>query len=195
MEEIQLKATARNENPKKVRDSGFIPGVLHGPGTLSTSVKFNAKELNKIVAKNGANAKIWIELDNKKVFGFVKEIQRHNVERNILHVAIQLVSSNQVIKMQLPIGYHGRDELEHRQLQLQVFKQEVEVEGITAHLPDSIIVNVSKKESGDNITASDFHMNPEIKILDPANEIYAVIKAAKVAEAEEAEESKPIEKQ
>jgi large subunit ribosomal protein L25 len=197
MEEIVLKAVARSESPKKVRDSGFIPGVLNGPGTISTSVQFNAKELNKIIASNGANAKIWIALGDKKDFGFVKEIQRHNVERNILHVAIQLVSKDQVIKMQLPISYLGRDVLEHRQLQVQVFNSEVEVEGITALIPDGIVVDVAKKELGDNITASDFSLNPEIKILDSGHEIYAVIRAAKVVEAEEAEESKPaaVEKQ
>jgi large subunit ribosomal protein L25 len=151
--------------------------------------------LNKIIAKSGSNAKIWVELDDAKVFGFVKEIQRHNVERNILHVAIQLVSTDQVIKFQLPIHFHGRDELEHRMLQVQVFKSEIDVEGKTALMPDAVTVDVAKKELGESITANDFHLSAEIKILDPDHEVYAVIKAAKNAVVEETDSSKPTEKQ
>ncbi len=194
MDNALLKALPRMESPKIVRNAGFIPGVLNGPGTASTSVKFDAKELNKVIAKNGTNAKIWVELEDAKVFGFVKEIQRHNVERNILHVAIQLVSTDQVIKLQLPISFHGRDELEHRMLQVHVLKSEMEVEGKTALMPDVIVVDVAKKELGESITAIDFHLAPEIKVLDPDHEVYATIKAARALPVEEPGAGKPADK-
>lgn len=199
MEETILKAMERSEKPNKVRNAGFIPGVLNGPGTASTSVKFETAALSKIIAKHGANARIWVELGAEKKFGFVKEIQKHPVEMKIIHVTIQLVKQDQEVKMQLPITLHGHAELEQRLLQLQVYKSEVEVVGKAALIPDAVIVDVSNKEAGENITAIDIHLSPEIKILDPENEIYAVIRAIQeeiVEEAEEAEETeevKPVE--
>ncbi|HWQ77562.1 MAG TPA: 50S ribosomal protein L25 [Anaerovoracaceae bacterium] len=195
MEVTILKATERSEKPKKVRDAGFIPGVLNAPGTTSASVQFETKALNRIIMKHGTNAKIWVELGSEKKFGFVKEVQTHPVQRNIIHVAIQLVSQDQEIKMQLPILFQGSDELEQRLLRVHVNKSEVEVVGKAALIPDMAVVDVSEKKSEDNVTAIDFHLPAEIKILDPEHEVYAIIKAIRegIAEKPEEEEATPAE--
>lgn len=193
MENISIKAIARSEKPKKVRNAGFIPGVLNGPGTTSIPVKFDSIALNKIIARHGSNAKLWVALGDEKKFGFIKEVQRHPVEGKVIHISIQLVSKDQNVKMQLPIAFHGQNELESRLLQLQIYKAEIEVEGKPAFMPDEVIVDVAKKEVGDNITVKDFSLSHEIKVVDPENEIYAVIKAAKAEAVEEAEEVKPEE--
>ena len=43
-------------------------------------------------------------------------------------------------------------------LQVQIYKSEIEVSGRAELMPDEIIVDVSEKESGDNITAADFNL-------------------------------------
>ena len=152
MENISIKAIARSEKPKKVRNAGFIPGVLNGPGTTSIPVKFDSIALNKIIARHGSNAKLWVALGDEKKFGFIKEVQRHPVEGKVIHISIQLVSKDQNVKMQLPIAFHGQNELESRLLQKQIYKAEIEVEGKPAFMPDEVIADVAKKEVGDNIT-------------------------------------------
>lgn len=191
MEDTIIKATVRSNNTKIAKKSGFIPGVLNGPGTASTSVIFEIIPLNKIIAKHGKNAKLWVDLDNEKIFGYIKEVQRHPVEGKIIHIAIQLLSKDQEVKMDLPIIYHGSAELEHRLLQLQVYKSEIKVSGIGANMPDSVTVNVSEKQSGDNITAMDFHLPKELIILDSKDELYAGIKTIRDVQVEETEEVKP----
>lgn len=193
MEGTILKAIARSESPKKVRDAGFIPGVLNGDGNTSTSVKFEAAAVNKIISKYGTNAKIWVELGAEKKFGYIMEVQKHPVEGKVIHVSIRLVSKDQKIKMQLPITFHGHEVLEHRFLQVQVYKSEIEVEGEAALMPDAAIVDVSKKELGETVIAIDFHLPKEIKVLDPEHETYAVIKAIKEEFVESPEEVKPSE--
>ena len=195
MDETILKAAIRTEEPKKIRKAGFTPGALNGPGTTSVSVQFESPALNKIIARHGPNAKLWVELDKKKHFGFIKEVQRHPVEGKVLHVSILLVSKDQEIKMHLPIVFHGREELEHKILQVNVYKSDIEVSGKASHLPDSVVLDVGKKELGDSITAADFNLPKELKVLDAENEIYAVIKAIKEEVVEEvvAEEAEPAE--
>jgi large subunit ribosomal protein L25 len=193
MVETTIKALERSEKPNKVRLAGFTPGVLNGPGTASTTVKFDTLALNKIISKHGMNAKMWVEIGGEKIFGFIKEIQKHPVEGKIIHVAVQLVSKDQEVKMQLPITFHGHAELERRLLKVQVYKSEVEVFGKTAFMPDSIVVDVSEKEIGNEITAADFSLPEGIKILDADNEIYAIIKTNVEASHDEPEEEKPAE--
>ena len=190
MEQTLLKALARSENPKKTRTAGFIPGVLNGAGAEASSVKFESAALNKIITKHGTNAKMWVEFNDEKKFGFIKEIQKHPVEAKVIHITIQLVGKDQEVKMHLPITFHGREELEHKLMQIQVYKTDVEVIGKTELMPDVVVVDIAQKESGDLITAADFHLPEGIRILDAENEHYAIIKAA----AEEIEEEPAVVK-
>jgi len=191
MEDTTIKATVRSLNTKIGKNAGLVPGVLNGPGTASTSIILESIPLNKIIAKHGKNAKLWVDLNNEKKFGYIKEVQRHPVEGKVIHIAIQMLAKDQEIKMLLPITYHGSAELEHKLLQLQVYKSEIKVSGIGANMPDSVVVDVSEKVFGDNITAIDFHLPKELIILDSEDEIYAGIKAIKEVLVEETEEVTP----
>jgi large subunit ribosomal protein L25 len=186
MIDTNLKAMERSEKPNVVRREGFTPGVLNGPGTASSTVKFDSVALNKIISKHGSNAKIWVELGAEKKFGFIKEIQKHPVEGKISHVAIQIVAENQEIKMVLPINFHGGIELEHKLMKMQIYKPEVEVLGRPALMPDSIVVDVSDRVDGGNITAADLNMPQDLKILDAEDAIYAVIRALRETVPEKA---------
>ncbi len=191
MENIFINAMERSEKPRKVRNAGFIPGVLNSPDTTSTNVQFENVALNKIITKHGTNAKLWVKLGADKTFGYIREVQKDPVEGKVIHIAIQLVSKDQEVKLQLPITFHGHAELESRLLQVQIHKSEVEVVGKTELIPDEVVVDVSKKKFGENITAHDFHLPSEVKILSPEDEIYAVIKAVKNVTVETPEEAQP----
>jgi large subunit ribosomal protein L25 len=193
MEEQILKAMARAEALNKVRNAGFIPGVLNEAGKPSTSVQFETAALDKVIAKHGPNAKVWVELAAKKHFGFIKEVQRHPLERRVIHVAIQLVSKDKELKMHLPITFHGREDLEGRSLEVHIHKSEIEVSGRASLMPDFVVADISKKEKGENVTVLDFHLPKEIKTLDSENEIYAIIKAIKEDVVEAPEELTPTE--
>ncbi len=184
MEETVLKAIERSDKPNRVRQNGFIPGVLNEPDTTSISVQFDAAELNKTIANHGTKAKLWIEVNGKKKFGLIKEVQSNPVKGVILHVSIQVVQQDKDVKLQLPIALHGHDNLRHRMLQAQVLKSEIEVLGKATLMPDVVTVDLSKKELGDSVTAKDFDLHPDIQILDAEDEAYAVIKAVRETTAE-----------
>jgi large subunit ribosomal protein L25 len=81
-------------------------------------------------------------------------------------------------------------------LYLQVYKTEIEVFGKADKMPDAIIVDISEREAGTSITAADFNLSADMKVLDADNETYAVIKVKQEIAAEEpkeAKEAKPAE--
>lgn len=188
LDKIVIKATARSEKPKRVRRAGFIPGVLNGPGTASASVQFESAALNRIIETYGTAVKLWIDINGDKKYGFVKEIQRNPVEGKIIHVAVQLVSEDQNVKLQLPIVFQGEAALQQNLLHLQIDKSDIEVEGKTASIPDKASIDVSKKQHGDSVTAADFRLPDGVKILDAQNTIYATVKGTKKAIVEQTEE-------
>ena len=185
MEDNILKATARTEKPKRVRDAGFIPGILNNSDTSSMAVQFDTIELNKIISKHGIKAKLWVIIDGDKKFGYIKEVQRQPVARKVIHVSIQMVNKDQEVKMLVPINFHGREEIENRLLQLQVLKTDIEVSGKATMMPDYFVIDVSMKELGDHVTAVDFTIPEDFKIMDDENEVYAIIKAKREELVEE----------
>jgi large subunit ribosomal protein L25 len=193
MEETILNAIERPVQSRKFKEKGFVPGVLYGDNHAeATSVKFGTSDLTKILANHGSNAKVWVKYGDNKKFGFIKEIQRNRITRQVLHVDVYLVSQNQEVKMQLPISFKGKEALEQRILLLQIYKSEIDVFGKASVMPDLAVVNVSEKKLGDTITINDFALDKQLKICDREDEVYGIITHLKAQSAEAPAEDEPI---
>lgn len=176
MEQITLNAFERNTQPKKMKESGFVAGVIYGDNVKeSTSVKFEGSALRKVLTRHGSNAKVWVEHGEDKKFGFIKEIQRHPVTAKIIHVDVQLLAKDQEVKLLLPIIFNGEGSLNSKQLQLNIYKADIDVFGKMTLMPNAVIFDASEKEIGDAITKNDFNLDKAIKVIDREDEIYAVI--------------------
>ena len=91
MEEIVLAAdTGRNSgtrSSKRLRTTGSIPGVLYGLSDDSIPLSVKWPELRLALTTDaGVNAVIQLEVDGKRHMSIVKDIQRHPVKRNVMHV-------------------------------------------------------------------------------------------------------------
>ena len=196
MDEIILNAIERTKQHGKFREPGFIQGVIYGDNVDATSVKFEEIPLRKIISKHGINAKIWVKYGSNKNFGFIKEIQRNPVTNKIIHIDIQLVSKNHEVRLQLPITFKGENSLKEKQLQLHVYKTEIDVIGKMAIMPDVVEIDISNKELGDTITLKDFNFDKEISVTDKEDEVYATVAHIMVEVAPEPiEEPAPAEEE
>jgi large subunit ribosomal protein L25 len=181
MEEIILEAVARIKQSGKFKENGFVPGVLYGDSvTGATPVKFDIIALKKVIARHGSNAKVWIKYDNDKKFGFIKEVQKDAMSGNLKHIDVQIVAKDHEIKLQIPVVFKGDDSLKNTQLELQVYKSEINVSGKMALMPDAIYVDVSEKKLGDTITVKDFDLDKQINVIENEDEVYGVIINLKV---------------
>jgi large subunit ribosomal protein L25 len=190
MSEFILKATDRVDNPTLLRKSGFIPGVLYGEGfEKGIPVKFEEPSFIKLVHIHGPSAKVWIEFNGNRHFGFIKEIQRNCVSGKIIHSDIHMLSQNDDIRIKLPIIFTGVSELEHKSLLLQIQMSKIDVSGKAGILPEHITLNVEHMKLGDTVKAKDLNLSDAIKVHDPANEIYAVVTEMKGAMPEEKAEA------
>jgi large subunit ribosomal protein L25 len=181
MEEVILEAAARIKQSGKFKENGFVPGVLYGDSvTGATPVKFDTIALKKVIARHGSNAKVWIKYDNDKKFGFIKEVQKDAMSGNLKHIDVQIVAKDHEIKLQIPVVFKGDDSLKNIQLELQVYKSEINVSGKMALMPDAIYVDVSEKKLADTITVKDFDLDKQINVIENEDEVYGVIINLKV---------------
>lgn len=189
MSDTILRAEIRNEAARKVRNEGFVPGVMYGTGVENgMSVKFDELSLNKTLKRQGMNPRMEIILDDEKKNVLIKEVQKDPVKGNILHVDLQAIAVDEIIRTTIPVIFEGREEVENRQLLLEVYLFEIEVSGPANIIPESITVDVSGNEAGHTVTMNDIELDEKITPITSFDEVLAVIAIPKAEEEIEEEE-------
>jgi large subunit ribosomal protein L25 len=185
MNESALTVYERTENLKSTRKSGFIPGVLYGGGfEKGVPVKFEESKFIKLVHNHSSNAKVWIEFNGKKHFGMIKDQQKDILNGKIIHVDIRMLSQADDVRIKIPILFNGMSELEHKNLKLKIQNNQIDISGHAGLLPEHVVLNVEELKPGETIQVENLKLDSNIKVHDPANEIYAIVMEMKNADEE-----------
>lgn len=190
MSQTILRADKRYESARKVRSQGFVPGVIYGTGVEDgTPIKFKESELNKVLKDQELNPRLTVMLDDEEKNVIIKEIQKDPIKGNVLHVDLQAIAADEVIRTTIPVIFEGREEVENRQLLLEIYLSEVEISGPANIIPGSITMDVKGKEAGDTLTVGDIEFDSRITPITPLDEVLAVITVPKVGAVSDEEET------
>lgn len=189
MSQTILRADKRYESARKVRGRGFVPGVIYGTGVEDgTPIKFKESELNKVLKDQELNPRLTVMLDDEEKNVIIKEVQKDPIKGNVLHVDLQAIAADEVIRTTIPVIFEGREEVENRQLLLEIYLSEVEISGPANIIPGSITMDVKGKEAGDTLTVGDIEFDSRITPITPLDEVLAVITVPKVGAVSDEEE-------
>ncbi|AGA68472.1 LSU ribosomal protein L25P [Desulfitobacterium dichloroeliminans LMG P-21439] len=180
MTETAIQAIERKEKPKKARDNGFVPGVLYGKGMDSISVKFDEKKLQRVLQGRSQKAKIIVKVGDETRHCFIQEIQRDLTLNKLIHISMQVVREDQIVKMKVPLTFEGTEKLNEKRLILQPYFSEIELTGPSMDIPEHILVDVANISLGEKITVADLTVKPSVEILDDSEKIIAAITASRV---------------
>lgn len=174
-----LHASERKGKPKQIRNKGFIPGVIYGQYLQPKPVQFDGLELNKAVKNNFKTSVLKVKVGEKSNQCIVKSVQRDIINGNIIHVDMQAIREDEEIKLKVPIEFTGRAMLENRNLLLETHLPELELSGRVKDMPDSIEIDLENKQFGDKIEVKDIKLSENITVLNPEEDLIAVITAGK----------------
>ena len=95
---------------RRLRRQGMVPAVIYGAGKPPRSVTFDH---NKVI-KQLENASFYSSVLNVKVGDksqavILKDMQRHPSRRVIMHMDLQRIVEDEVIRMTVPIRFHNED--------------------------------------------------------------------------------------
>ena len=112
MEEILLTANTTREmgssSSRRVRKDGVVPGVLYGLNEKSVPLSVTWPDLRRaLTTESGINAIIQLEIDGKKQMTIVKDIQRHPVKRDVMHVDFLRIDPNKNVIVDIPLVMIG----------------------------------------------------------------------------------------
>ena len=187
-----LGRTTGSSASRRLRASGKVPAVLYGRGADPRSITVDWRDLRQaLTTDKGLNALITLEVDGTRTQAIVKEMQRHPVRRDVLHVDFLSVDVDKPIATDVPIVLEGEATLVIREQGVvdQVMNAII-VHAKPAAIPGHISVDVSDLEIGHTITVADLVLPAGVTIdVDPEETVVtAQLTSLALAEEEEGEE-------
>ena len=189
MDAISLEATPRDVLGKKVsnlRRAGMTPIHLYGKGIDSRALQADSVTVNKVVSQVGQNIPLQLKVSdtNEQALVFVREVQRHAVTNQILHIDFYRVDATERLRGEIPVFLTGEAPAVrvHRGILMQTLHT-LAVECLPMDTPERIEVDISLLEALDQgIRVSDLATDPAITILTDPEELIVRINAPRVAE-------------
>ncbi len=161
MAEITLKAeTGRelgNGPARRLRAAGKVPGVVYGLGAEPVAVAVEWRPFREtLVTDAGLNVLIDLDIDGDVALCMVKELQRHPIRGDVLHVDFLRVSRDAVISVEVPLVLEGEAiEVERSNGTVDQILFALTVSAKPADIPNEIAVDVSGLNLGDQLTVAD----------------------------------------
>jgi large subunit ribosomal protein L25 len=93
---------------RRLRTDGRIPATVYGGALPPTTVTIERAELRRALSTPaGANALIELRYGSESHFTLVKEIQRHPVRREPIHIDLQRIDPEKPMSLTVPIVLEG----------------------------------------------------------------------------------------
>jgi len=186
-ETYTLDAQPRAVTGKKVsqvRQQGLVPAVIYGSGRPSIHVQIPQRALQLTLLKAGGTHLIEINVDGKAQTVIAREVQRHVLRGDILHVDFLAIDVNKVIETEVPVHFFNESPAVATKLGVLVTGMNtIRIEALPGDLIFSIEVDVSVLERpGDTIHVRDLKLSDKLRIVGDLDEV--IVRVAQTAAAE-----------
>lgn len=182
-----MKVQLRTERGSITRESGLVPGIFYGKDIESTKIQVNPRDLRTTYDKMGNTKSFEIELDGKKHFVLIRDIQFDVFKQNqMIHFDLLKVSEDDIVTANIPIRLVGREEFEANSgLILQLVADELGFDFPANKGVSYIEVDVSSLKEGDTITAADVVVPEGYVLRDEPTKAVVTVTTPTIAEESE----------
>jgi large subunit ribosomal protein L25 len=185
MATAQLTAIARNTSGKgaarSLRREGRLPAVIYGHAREPLSLSIPERDLQRLLERFAAeNTVIELSIDGSMSRTLIREIQRHPVRRNVLHVDFQELVAGERMVVRIPIVLQGIPEgVRTSGGILSQIMQELECRVDPLNMPSKIDVDVTNITIGHSVHVSEITAPEGVEILDEPEATICVVAAPK----------------
>jgi large subunit ribosomal protein L25 len=174
-----LELTARDpegsRSARRMRRDGLVPGVIYGGGEDPQHFAVDARILRNKLAH--AAQVIEVAIGGASTNVLIKDVQRHPVRGEAIHVDLLRVRMDQAINATVPIEFFGAEEAPGV-VEGGIFNQElreVSIEALPGDIPDSIQYDVSGLEMNATVSLEVLVAPQGVTLLDDPETVIATI--------------------
>src|SRR5213595_3934063 len=178
---VSLAASPRQASGKgaarQIRFRGKVPAVIYGHGRDTQALELEAKALEKaLTGVEPASTIIELAVDGKAaVKTLIREIQRHPLRPDIIHVDFYEIHAAEKVKLKIPVHLVGSpDGVRNAGGVLDQVTREVEIEVLPENIPDRVELDVNALKIGDSLHVRELTI-PNAKILTEADLTIATV--------------------
>jgi large subunit ribosomal protein L25 len=167
---VSLAANPRTTTGKgaarQARFRGKVPAVIYGHGRDTQPLEVEAKALEKaLTGVEPASTIIELSVDGKKTKTLIREIQRHPIRPDIIHVDFYEIHAQERVKLKVPVHLVGNpDGVRNAGGVLDQVTREVEIEVLPENIPDRVELDVTALKIGDSLHVRELNI-PNATIL------------------------------
>lgn len=159
---------------KRLRDAGFVPGVIYGHKEAVVPVTLPKKEL---VGHLNHGAHLFaVQIDGKAENVLVKDVQYDHLGIEVLHVDFARVDLNERVEVTVPLVLKGEPVGEKDGGVLQQIVSDLEIECLVTQIPSEVRHNVSEMKLNDVLHIKDLTAPEGVKFMQDAELIVATVK-------------------
>jgi large subunit ribosomal protein L25 len=173
--ELQARSPEGSRSARRMRREGLVPGVIYGGGEDPQPFTVDARILRNKLAHAAQVIEVAIEGASTNVL--IKDVQRHPVRGEAIHVDLLRVRMDQTIHATVPIEFLGAEE-GPGVAEGGIFNQElreVNIEALPGDIPDSIQYDVSGLEMNATVTLEVLVAPQGVTLLDDPETVIATI--------------------
>ena len=178
----QVALTARTRagsgkgEARALRREGRVPGIAYGADLVPTPLSVDGRDLYHVLHTDaGLNAIIRLEFDGDTHLTIARDLQRHPVRREILHVDFVAISRNKPIQVDVPIHLEGTAAGEDEGGVAEHVLYTLPIEVLPLEVPDQITLDISDMQVGDVKRVADLILPEAVTVLeDPERTVVSV---------------------
>ncbi len=182
-----LRANVGKKDAKMNRANGLVPCVVYG-GKEEIHFTLESKVLDTIIFTPYTYL-IDLDIEGKKMTATLQDVQYHPVSDKTLHADFLQVTPGKPVIVSLPIRVEGNSPGVLRGGKLVKKFRKMKVKGLAEHMPEEIVINISKMEIEDTVRISDIKI-PNIEILEVKGNLVVTIASSRAVDTTATTEEK-----
>lgn len=167
------------KNNNKLRKQGLVPGIIYGK-EIEKPFVVKYQDLEKIMRQGSFfNKLLTVELNGQQINTLPKHTQAHVVNDTILHLELQEIATDDIVKVKIPVQCINQDKNDIIKLGGKIHKalNFIQIKCATQHLPEAILLDVSNLQARHTIDINHLNTSNNITILHPAHQTIIKLKA------------------
>lgn len=173
---VETGRKAGSRPSRRLRRSDRIPAVVYGMGADPVAISVDWSDLRSVLTTEaGLNALITLEVSGERKLSIVKDLQRHPVRREVLHVDFLLIDPDNEVEVEVPLLLVGEakkvtqasgmvDQVIHR----------LPVRAKPADIPVEVVADVSDLEVGSSLRIGDIDLPEGVEASGEPDAAFAV---------------------
>ncbi len=184
----QLRTEAGRNAVKKIKQAGFVPGVIYGAKDPARNIQIVERELSRLL-DHATSESVLVEVSIQEggsattKTALIQEVQHHPVTGKVLHLDLHAVAMDELLTAEVSVETTGEAEgVKTGGGVLEVILRTLEIECLPADLPSAISVDVSALNIGDSIHVKDLALPRGVKVVNDADLTVISVAAPTVVE-------------